>query len=76
MVEPKRIRKKTNMTLSELVKKEGPKLAKLRGMNFSQLVERLVREELVRSGKLPPENLGGAVVHDEKKNVRKKKAKQ
>lgn len=52
MSEPKRIRRKTNLTLSDLVKAKGPELAKSRGMSFSQLVEQMIRTELIAAGKI------------------------
>jgi hypothetical protein len=44
-----RTRKATNLTLSEQAKAMGRILAEARGMNFSQLVEQLVRDEMRRN---------------------------
>jgi len=43
----------TNITLTELAKKNGMELAELRGMSFAQLLEQLLREELAKAGKIP-----------------------
>jgi hypothetical protein len=46
---PARTRKATNLTLSGQAKAMGRILAEARGMNFSQLVEQLVRDEMRRN---------------------------
>lgn len=46
---PSRTRKATNLTLSDQAKSMGRILAEARGMNFSQLVEQLVRDEMRRN---------------------------
>jgi hypothetical protein len=50
-------KKGTELTISDVAKTGGANLAKERGTNLTQLVERLIRQELVRAGKLPPEAL-------------------
>jgi hypothetical protein len=50
---PTRNRKIAHLTLSELAKNEGRKLAEARGIKLSQLVEMLIREALEKVGKLP-----------------------
>jgi hypothetical protein len=45
----------TTLTLSDQAREGGKILARSRGTNLTQLVERMLREELVKAGKLPPD---------------------
>lgn len=52
---PKRLRKPVTLTLSDTARQMGQILADFKGITFARLVEMLLRDELRKAGKLPPE---------------------
>lgn len=50
-------KKTTTLTLSDEARELGKILARSRGTNLTQMVERWLREELVKAGKLPPDSV-------------------
>ena len=55
---PNRIKSSLNLTISPEIKDLANAMATIRGMKLSQLVEQLLREELVSAGALPAEASG------------------